>query len=307
MVVASRLSEVDAIVSRLFHRAVLWAVFVAVSMTTILVSTAVGLIRNRARLDRIRHEMLDRELKQARDIQLAWLPQRRLKGAAVEVATVNHPASRISGDFYNFFDLPDGRTVVVIGDVTGHGMSAAFLMATTQLLVRTTMPQARDAGHCLEEINRQLCTQMFNGQFVTLLVMVLDPRHNRLEVAGAGHPYPLISDGESFQPLNLETNLVLGVEPDTAYGSQTFDLPAEATLLLYTDGVVDAESPTGERFGLDRLRRSLYGRPDGAQSVVDGVVKNVNRFRDDHPLCDDLTLVAIQLQPKLVTAPEVAV
>lgn len=307
VVIASRLSDVDAIVSRLFHRAVLWAVFVAVSMAAILVSTAVGLIRNRARMDRLRHEMLERELKQARDIQLAWLPQRRMKGAAVELATVNHPASRISGDFYNFFDLPDGRTVVVIGDVTGHGMSAAFLMATTQLLVRTTMPQSRDAGHCLEEINRQLCTQMFNGQFVTLLVLVLDPDHNRLEIAAAGHPYPLISDGESFQPLKLESNLVLGVERDTTYTSEKFDLPPQATLLLYTDGVIDAQSPTGERYGLDRLRRSIYGRLDGAQSVVDAVVNNVNRFRDDCPLCDDLTLVAIQLQPKPAAEPAMTV
>src|SRR5581483_6058122 len=121
VVIASRLSDVDAVVSRLFHRAVIWAIFVAVSMTTVLVSTAVGLIRNRARMDRIRHDLLDRELRQARDIQLAWLPQRRMKSPTLELATINQPASRISGDFYNFFDLPDGRTVVVIGDVTGHG------------------------------------------------------------------------------------------------------------------------------------------------------------------------------------------
>lgn len=307
VVIASRLSDVDAVVSRLFHRAVIWAIFVAVSMAAILVSTAVGLIRNRARMDRMRHDLLDRELRQARDIQLAWLPQRRKKSEAMELATVNHPASRISGDFYNFFDLPDGRTVVVIGDVTGHGMSAAFLMATTQLLVRTTMPQARDPGHCLEEINRQLCTQMFNGQFVTLLVLVLDPQRNRIDIASAGHPFPLISDGAAFQSLKLEPNLILGVEKDTPYTSEAFDLSPRSALLLYTDGVLDAQSPTGERFGAERLRRSLSARSDSAQSLVDSVVNAVNRFRADYPLCDDLTLVAIQLQPKPAQQPALAV
>ena len=85
----------------------------------------------------------------------------------------------------------------MIGDVTGHGMSAAFLMATAQLLVRNTLPQSRDPGRCLEEVNRQLCVQVFNGQFVTMQLLVIDPRrpagrrrHRRPPAAAAS------SDGE---------------------------------------------------------------------------------------------------------------
>lgn len=306
VVIASRLSDVDAVVSRLFRRAVMWAICVAASMTAILVSTAVALIRNRMRTDRLRHEMLDRELKQAREIQLAWLPQRGMRSEALDVATANHPASRISGDFYNFFDLPDGRTCVVIGDVTGHGISAAFLMATTQLLVRNTMPQCRDPGHCLEEINRQLCTQMFNGQFVTLQVLVLDAERGRIEIATAGHPHPLLSEGSGFRPLELEPNLILGVEKNTPYAAESFELPPHSTLLLYTDGVVDAQGPAGERFGIDRLRSALSSHVDGAQSVVDSAIGAVNRFRGESPLTDDLTLVAIQLQPHGAQKPVMA-
>ena len=94
---------------------------------------------------------------------------------SVDLAAANFPANHISGDFYNWFELPDGRVAVVIGDVTGHGMSAAFLMATTQLLVRTTMQRVTDPAACLEEVNRQLCTLVFNEQFVTLQILVLDP------------------------------------------------------------------------------------------------------------------------------------
>jgi len=291
-------SDVDAVVARLFDRAVFWAIFVAVSMTGILVSTAIQLIRTRAISERQRHALLEKELKQAREIQLHWLPRQRPRDLALDIATVNYPASRISGDFYNWFDLPDGRTVVAIGDVTGHGMAAAFLMATTQLLVRNQMPLIGDPGRCLEEINRQLCTQVFHGQFVTLQILVLDPAAGRVQIGTAGHPPPLLIDGESCTTIPLTPNLVLGVEQAETYATETFDLAPMCTLLLYTDGVLDAESPAQERFTLDRLRQNLNGAFDGAQEVVETVVDAVDAFRGGQPLGDDLTLVAIQLQPE---------
>ena len=298
VLISSPLSASDAVVRRLFGRAFLWAIFLACSMAAILVSTAVQLIRNRARLERERHRLLEKELKQAREIQLAWLPQKRTRCQVLDIATVNYPASRISGDFYNWFDLPGGRTAVVIGDVTGHGMAAAFLMATTQLLVRNTMPQISDPGRCLLEINRQLCTQVFNGQFVTLQILVFDPANDRLEVGTAGHPPPLVSDGSRFYPLLLEPNLVLGVEKEATYQTESFDLSRLSTVLLYTDGVLDAEAPSDDRFGLARLTQSLDGAFDTAQAMIDAVLHSINSFRVRRPLSDDLTLVAIQLQAR---------
>lgn len=297
VLIETPLSDSGAIVSRLFRRAAFWAIFVAASMTAILVSTSVQLIRNRARIERERHELLEKELRQAREIQLAWLPRDRGARAGLDIATVNIPASRISGDFYNWFDLPDGRTCVAIGDVTGHGIAATFLMATTQLLVRNTMPRATHPGQCLQEINAQLCTQVFNGQFVTLLILVVDPRTRTAEVATAGHPPPLYSDGQGFRPLKLEPNLVLGVERDSEYPTEPFKLVPSAELVLYTDGVLDTESPDGSRFGLERLRSSIRGGSDNAQSLVRRAVAAIESFRDAQPITDDLTLVAIQLQP----------
>jgi serine phosphatase RsbU (regulator of sigma subunit) len=296
VLISSPLSDIDAVVRRLFGRAVFWALFVAVSMTAILVSTAVQLIRNRARFDRERHALLEKEIRQARDIQLAWLPQKRVRCSALDIATVNHPASRISGDFYNWFELPDGRTAVVIGDVTGHGMAAAFLMATTQLLVRNTLPQVIDPGRCMEEINRQLCMQVFNGQFVTLQILVLDPRNDRIEIATGGHPPPILGDADGFRRMALEPNLVLGVERDSTYGTEAFDVSPNSTIVLYTDGVLDAESLSGERYGLDRLRHALAAPADSAQMLIDSVLQNIDAFTGGRPFGDDLTLVAVQVQ-----------
>ena len=299
VVLVQPLAEVDEVQGPLFHKAAFWSIFAAISMTAILVSSALQLIRNRARSERERHALLEKELRQAREIQLQWLPRPRPKDGVIDIATINQPASRISGDFYNWFDLPGGRTAVVIGDVTGHGMAAAFLMATTQLLVRNTLPLVEDPGRCLEEINRQLCTQVFNGQFVTLQILVLDATSGTIEIATAGHPAPLMNEGDGFQPIPLEPHLVLGVDKDARYSTRTISVSGPASVLLYTDGVVDAESPTEERFGITRLRRSLIESLTTAQELIDSVIKSINAFRGGRAISDDLTMVALHIQPRL--------
>jgi serine phosphatase RsbU (regulator of sigma subunit) len=294
--VTTPLSDVDAVVNRVFKRAVFWAVFVVCSMTAILFSTAIQLIRARVRTERVRNDLLTRELTQAREIQLAWLPRQDAAFPAMDIAAVNQPASHISGDFYNWFELPDGRTVVTIGDVTGHGLSAAFLMATTQLLVHTTMLRLEDPGKTLFEVNKQLCTQVFNGQFVTMLVCVIDSEAGHLEVATAGHYPPILGEQGIFKSLPVEPQLVLGVEKDTRYPTERFDLAAGASLVLYTDGVLDARSPEGKRFDVNRIIDSVRGHSESAQVLIDSIVGRINTFRGPQPLPDDLTLVCIQTQ-----------
>jgi sigma-B regulation protein RsbU (phosphoserine phosphatase) len=241
--------------------------------------------------------MLTRELDQARLIQLAWLPQKPLARWEIDVAAVNRPANHISGDFYNWFDLPDGRTAVVIGDVTGHGMSAAFLMATAQLLVRNTLPVVRDPGRCLEEVNRQLCVQVFNGQFVTMQILVFDPEARTAEIATAGHPAPLLcGPGGCFEPVALEPQLVLGVEPDAVIPTETFRLPPDATLLLYTDGVTDLESADGRRLYLTGLREQVGGGGGSASDLVDGLMTTLDQYRGARDIGDDLTVVVVRFQ-----------
>jgi len=296
LAVASSLARVDDLVKPIFRDAMLWAGFVMLAMTGILFSTAVQMIRSRLRFDRMRIETLNRELTQARKIQLSWLPKKPIATHVIDLAAVNRPASHVSGDFYNWFELSDGRIAVTIGDVTGHGMQAAFLMATTQLLVRTTMQRVRDPGQCLTDVNAQLCSQIFSGQFVTMLLCLIDTKEQTLEIAAAGHPPPIMGNGESHEPLAIETQLVLGVEPDAEYSTQRFSLGEGHTILLYTDGVIEAQANSGARFEIKGLAASLAARVLGAQSLADAVTTAVDRFRAGRDLDDDLTLVAIQLQ-----------
>ncbi|MEA2734257.1 MAG: phosphoserine phosphatase RsbU/P [Humisphaera sp.] len=304
LAVSSTLGEVEAAVGAFFRRVVIGAGLVIFAMTAILVSTSTQMIRGRLRLERVQREMLTRELNQAREIQLLWLPERQGAQIALDVAAVNRPASHISGDFYNWFELPDGRACVVIGDVTGHGLPAAFLMATTQLLVRTIITRVGDPGPCLREANRQLCTHVFSGQFVTLLVMVIDPETNVVELATAGHPPPFVGSGEAFAPLPVEAQLVLAVDQDVAYKTQRFELKSGTSLLLFTDGVTDVQSPSGDRLGAEGVQKTLYGSFTRAKTLLDTVLDTVDNFRAGREMADDLTLVAVQLTPKPAIEPE---
>jgi serine phosphatase RsbU (regulator of sigma subunit) len=297
----SPLSKVDQGVRELSRKALFWAIFVAISMTAILVSTAGQLIFSRLKMERVRHQLLKNEMRQARQIQLAWLPQKTkttCSGSLVDIASLNRPATHISGDFYNFFELPDGRTAVVIGDVTGHGTAAAFLMATTQLLIRNTLPQYCDPGRCLEDVNHQLSNQVFNGQFVTMQILLIDARTGEVAIATAGHPAPLITDGEHFQSLKLEPQLVAGVDSRMKYPTERFRLRPGLSLLLYTDGVIETENRDGERLRLEGFRQGLAGKVDTAEALLQRAVSTVNTFRQGRELKDDLTMVAVHLLPQ---------
>ena len=276
-----------------------------VAMSTILVSSAVQLIRGRNRLERLRTEMIDKELDDARRIQLLWLPDDEVHETEtrhIDIAAENVPASRISGDFYNYFDLPDGRCALVIGDVTGHGMAAAFLMATTQLLVKTTLQRVGDPGRTLEEVNDLLCTQAFGGQFVTIQLVVVDPRTETLQISSAGHPPPLTCEpGGRWHPLGVDAQLVLGVMQGSEYPTQTVPLPRCNSLLLYTDGLIEAKNRGDERFSEEQLCEHLERRVGSdvtsAKVLAEETLGIVRDFTGGVTLEDDLTLLAVHLAP----------
>jgi serine phosphatase RsbU (regulator of sigma subunit) len=293
LTIGSDLDEAQAFVKDTLREVYRWSIFFVASMTALLVSTAVQMIRSRSRLEKLRHETLHRELSQARSIQVDWLPSNDDDPPGMDLHAVNRPASHISGDFYNWFELSDSRVCVVIGDVTGHGMSGAFLMATTQLLVRMTMDRVLDPGKCLHDVNQQLRRQCFAGQFVTMLLLTFDRKTGELAVASAGHPPPLLVAAESVREMPIQAQLVLGIDPGIQYPTTRTMLGADERVLLYTDGVVDAQAPDNNRFGVESLQQ-LLGKPAvDAKGMVDAVIGGVDLFRGTRECADDLTLVAI--------------
>jgi serine phosphatase RsbU (regulator of sigma subunit) len=295
LLIVSPLTDIDASLAPMIREALVWAAIVVPTIMLIIIWTAVQLVRQAAKVQRLENEMITRELTQAREVQLQWLPQCDTSPTpGLELAAINDPAGHISGDFYNWFELSDGRQAVLIGDVTGHGMAAAFLMATTQLLVRNALLRLGDPGEAMEEVNRLLTLQVFHGQFVTMLILVLDMEQGKMDVACAGHPIPLVVHDGTVRPMDIEPQLVLGVEKAVQYPTRRLVLSPASQILLYTDGVVDAASTAGERFGRQRLTTVVNGKFAGASEMASAVATAVRQFAGPER-SDDLTLVAVRV------------
>jgi serine phosphatase RsbU (regulator of sigma subunit) len=287
-------------------RPLLWqlvssAAVLVLAVAIVLISTTISLYRGRRRIEQLRMDMLNRDLQKARRIQLNWLPAPHLNTPALEIVAENKPAAHISGDFYNWFELPpeddDNRrkTAVVIGDVSGHGLPAAFLMATTQLIVRNTMPRLRDPGLCLTELNRQLCSLVYNGQFVTMLILVIDHDASAIEIASAGQAPPMLKRDGKAAPVPLESELVVGVDAGMEYRSHRLRVRAGDTLLLYTDGVIETMDEHDVQFGTDRLAEIAAQSPEDPEVMLKNIIQAIDTHRGGSEAEDDITLVGIRL------------
>jgi sigma-B regulation protein RsbU (phosphoserine phosphatase) len=251
--------------------------------------------------------MLHRDLEKARRIQLNWLPKPRRHTETLEIAAENQAAAHISGDFYNWFDLgpdshcPTPRTALVIGDVSGHGLAAAFLMATTQMIVRNTLPRLCDPGACLTELNQQLASLVYNGQFVTIAVLLLDLETGIIDIASAGHSPPLLRRGKRVTEIDVDPDLVAGVDPETHYASHRIHIEPGDTLLLYTDGAIEAHDAAGKQFGVDGLSAAFAAAPADVDGALQYVSTAVTAYHGDEDAEDDMTLVAVRVLPQAVS------
>ncbi|GIW76801.1 MAG: hypothetical protein KatS3mg104_1864 [Phycisphaerae bacterium] len=212
---------------------------------------------------------------------------------------MNEPAAHISGDFYNWFDLSSApgdpsRTALLIGDVSGHGLPAAFLMATTQLILKNTLFASPDPGKCLTELNRQLCSWRIRGQFVTLLIMVVEYNESRILMASAGQAAPLLKRDNDCFSVSVESQLVAGVDPTMQYHTQSVPIRRGDQLLLFTDGVVETTNESGEQFGYSRLIEAFRNAPKEPQKTLHSILGAIAAHRQGNEPDDDLTMVAFQ-------------
>lgn len=294
--VAAGTSEVNAAVNRLFRNVLIGLPLIVLALSGVMVSTAVSMIRSRSRVEKLRHEAIEAELTHARQIQLTWLPRTPPQLDSITLAAMNKPASHISGDFYNWFMLPDGRLAIVVGDVSGHGLPAAFLMSTTQLLVRSALLRTADPGATLEEVNNELCQQAFGGQFVTLILLVIDPATGRIRYANAGHPPPLIDAGVGFAPLEIDSQLILGVDDHVGYETHTLELPERYSMLIYTDGMIECVNDRDDRYCMEQLAAALDPKMTSADDLLLAAIGAVDQFRNGRALPDDATAVAMRFE-----------
>jgi sigma-B regulation protein RsbU (phosphoserine phosphatase) len=237
---------------------------------------------------------LNKEMEIARDIQTGLLPEKNLSVAGLTAASRYIPASSVAGDFYDFLQKDEGLGVL-IADVSGHGVPAALSASMVKVAIRAQREWADDPARVLTGLNSILCGNL-QGQFVTAGYLYLDPRRGALTYAGAGHPPLLAWRGREKRVESIEENgLVLGIFPEGAYKSMTAALEPGDRFVLYTDGIAEAPSLSGEEFGMERFTSFLAEHAgSSAQELCDALIKHVTAWtgnpREQH---DDLTLIVV--------------
>ena len=235
---------------------------------------------------------LKAELEVARSLQLAILPAAFPARPGCEGAARMIPATTMGGDFYDYIELPDGQIGLVIADVSGHGVPAAFFMAVARTNLRELAVRHTDPGDCLAQTNDALCAQNPLDLFVTVFYCILDPKTGVLHYANGGHNPPYVRRAAGpIESLNGAGGLVLGAMPGVRFPTHTVQLLRGDQLVLYTDGVTEAFNPTEELYGTERLVDEVRVHGSGTPAaLVERICQSITNFAGTAPQSDDITL-----------------
>jgi sigma-B regulation protein RsbU (phosphoserine phosphatase) len=237
------------------------------------------------------------ELEVAREIQLAMLPGGTLRAADVEICGLTRPANTVGGDFYDVLPLADGRVILTLGDVAGKGSPAALLMALLLAVLRTLVDEGLEAPDLMRRLNLQICRHSPGSRFITLFYAEYSPVTGRLVYVNAGQTPPLIRRRDGSSRRLEATGIALGMFEGSTYVSSETRLDPGDMLVAYSDGITEAESPTGQPFeeaGLEGVV-ATYAAFSAAELGTE-TIRAVERHAQDSRFSDDLTMLVMKRQ-----------
>jgi serine phosphatase RsbU (regulator of sigma subunit)/predicted ester cyclase len=257
--------------------------------------------RQSLELERIERERVEQEIRVARRIQQASLPKEVPKLEGWQISPLYRPAREVGGDFYDFFDLDDGRVGFVVGDATGKGMPAALVTEATSNMLRAVAQAlvSSSPGEVLEQVNETLLARIPHNMFVTCFYCILDPKSGILSYANAGHDLPYLRRrGGDAKELRAR-GMPLGLMPGMGYEEKEMVLKAGEGVLRYSDGLVEAHNPKGEMFGFPRLR-ALVAEHGEERSLGDFLLEELYSFTgEEWEQEDDITLLTLRCSAPL--------
>ena len=260
----------------------------------------VAFIRDITERERNRRELLEHaeQFRVAREIQSHLFPKAAPQLPGFDIAGASFPAAAAGGDYFDFVPMADDGVGLVVGDVTGHGIGPALLMAETRAYVRIASLNRADPGQVLTRTNIALAEDIGAERFVTLFLGRLDAAERRLKFVSAGHPpgYLLAPDGSVRMELR-RTGVPLGMRPNTEYrNAPTIKLKPGEIALLLTDGLEEAMGPGDEMFGTDRMLAVLRANRDhSAAQIVDALYLAVREFCKGTEQQDDVTCIVVKV------------
>lgn len=248
--------------------------------------------RNEAKLSAIQ-----REITIAEEIQRRILPSQFGNGEGYSLFARLASAKSMSGDFYDIFDLPGGKLGLVVADVSGKGIPAAFFMAVARTLLRATAMTVASPAECMAQANAVLCRHDIPNMFVSAFYGIFDPNSWTLLHSSAGHLPPLLlSDQGTVSELSGAGGLVLGVSEELPYSEEKLTLRPGDGLVVYTDGLIEAFDSRRNQFGEERAPEILSGLPADAvaERIVEALFTAQEDFMNGAERADDTTVLALR-------------
>lgn len=234
-------------------------------------------------------------MEKARQIQQNLRPT--VNGlVGIDVAELFEPADDVGGDYYDVIPLSDGRYLLCVADVSGHGVPAAMAATLLKAFVSEAAKKSSSPAEILTDVNQRYCEYVMMGHFATMTLLVVDPQRRQLTYANAGHELPFLQIGRDT-PVRLNVgNLILGVEEDTHYDEDTVELNGSTRIVIVSDGVTEAFDPSEDQYGTDRIEQLMRKVPTStARELVEEFESSLDTFRKGRQAFDDTTLLVAQL------------
>src|ERR1700730_2758592 len=266
-------------------------------LTTLASVAAIRVENARLMEARLQQERLERELQLASEIQQRLQPNAPPQVNGYELQGISFPCYEIGGDYYDFIVREDGRLVIALGDVSGKGTAAALLMSTLHAAIHAQTGSHESLVGTICAVNRYLADNIPSNRFVTLFCAELDPETGTLSFLNAGHNPPLIVHSAGTVEQLASGGLPLGIKPDAEYREGRTQMQPGDVLVIYSDGVTEAASPSGEEFGPTRLYEVVSRDVDASGAGIrDRIESALTKFSQGTKAADDITLVIVKRQ-----------
>jgi len=237
---------------------------------------------------------LKSDLEIARDIQIAMLPFGPKQAGDATVFGITRPANTVGGDFYDIQPLSDGRLMVAIGDVAGKGSPAALLMALLLAMLRTLVDEGMDSERLISRLNHQICRHSPGSRFITFFYGLYSPTDGALEYVNAGHLPPMVKRVSGVIDRLSSGGMALGMFEHASYEVGQVTLEPGDTLILYTDGITEAENSSERAFDDAGLEAAvLAGNEADPEALAASIIRAVETHAGDMRLADDLTVAVL--------------
>ena len=245
-------------------------------------------------------ERFETEMKLGHDIQDSMIPknfEEYNNGEKCEIWGMMEPAREVAGDFYDFFKIDDDNIGFVIGDVSGKGITASLIMVKAMTLIQDYAIHFEDLSEVFYEVNNLLCEGNVENLFVTCWLGKINFKTKKLSYVNAGHNPPLIKQNENFEYYNINPGVVLAAMEDMPYETNELQLKSGDAIILYTDGITEANYNYNDFYGEERLKDILNKhKNDDLEKIITSVKKDIDDFCENQEQFDDTTMFAIRLK-----------